>query len=283
MIFDIQRNSFVDGPGIRTTVFFKGCNLRCKWCHNPESWDGAPQLMRYPTRCTGCGVCASFCPEYAVQPDGSTNPSLCHACGRCTLYCLNDARKLCGQRMSIDAILDQLLADRAYYESTGGGLTCSGGECMLQIDALENLLIRAQEQGIHTAVDTAGNVPFQSFERILPHADLFLYDVKCITEQTHIAGTGVSNRPILDNLKHLLTLRPQDVIIRVPVIPGFNADEAEMSAISSFFHENGKPRAIELLPYHRLGENKAAALAKSPFEAPIPSTEQMERFKMLFM
>ena len=282
MIFDIQRASYVDGPGLRTTVFLKGCNLRCRWCHTPESQDGRPVLLRYPTRCTHCGVCAAHCPAHAISADGATNPALCTVCGKCTLYCLNDARKLCGRTMSAEEALAAVLPDRPYYDATGGGVTVSGGECMLHVDFLEALLALCHENGLRTAVDTAGNVPFAAFERIMPHADLFLYDVKCVTEETHIAGTGVSNRLILDNLRRLLKTRADSIIIRVPVIPGFNDSEEEIGKIAAFFRVHGRPAKIELLPYHRLGENKNAALGREGFTAEPPSKELMARLNALF-
>ena len=282
MVFDIQRASYVDGPGLRTTVFLKGCNLRCRWCHNPESQDGKAVLLRYPTRCTHCGICVSHCPTHAISPDGTTNPALCIACGKCVLYCLNDARKLCGRMMTAEDVLGEVLRDKPYYDSTGGGVTVSGGECMLHIDFLEALLKLCHKNGLRTAVDTAGNVPFASFERVLPYADLFLSDVKCITEETHIAGTGVSNRLILQNLVRLLNVCPDAIIIRVPVIPGFNDNEEEIGKIAAFFRQYGKPKKIELLPYHRLGENKNAALGRDGFTADPPPKDLMARLNALF-
>ncbi|MDO5311742.1 MAG: glycyl-radical enzyme activating protein, partial [Clostridia bacterium] len=160
MIFDIQRNSFVDGPGIRTTVFLKGCNLRCKWCHNPESHSSLPQMMYYKNKCTGCGKCREVCPY---------NLTRCDLCGKCTIYCPHDARRICGREYSVDEVFDEVIKDKIFYETSGGGVTFSGGECMLQIDFLTEILKLCKENGIHTAVDTAGNVPFESFEKVIPY------------------------------------------------------------------------------------------------------------------
>ena len=190
VIFDIQRNSFVDGPGIRTTVFFKGCNMRCKWCHNPESQSAQKQMMYYKDKSTGCGKCAKVCPNQLKK---------CDFCGKCELYCPADARKICGKEYSADEVFNEIAKDKTFYENSGGGATFSGGECMLQIGFLCEILKKCKENGIHTAVDTAGNVPWEYFEKILPYTDIFLYDVKAFSEDLHKRGTGVSNKLILEN------------------------------------------------------------------------------------
>ena len=151
MIFDIQRNSFVDGPGIRTTVFFKGCNLRCKWCHNPESQSFEKQMLFYKDKCTGCGKCREVCPNHLQS---------CDFCGKCELYCPAEARKICGREYTSDEVLAEVIKDKAFYDNSGGGVTFSGGECMLQLDFLREILEKCKSAGIHTAVDTAGNVPW---------------------------------------------------------------------------------------------------------------------------
>lgn len=249
-IFDIQRGSYVDGPGIRTTVFFKGCNLRCRWCHNPESQHRETQMLFYRDRCVSCGKCKSVCPE-----QGKT----CTLCGRCTLFCPEDARELCGKNVTVDEIFRQIAKDKQFFETSGGGVTCSGGECMLQADFLCELLRRCREADIHTAVDTAGNVPWDAFEKILPYTNLFLYDIKCITEDRHIAGTGVSNRRILENLRRISAVFSGQIHIRIPVVPGFNDSAEEMEKIRLFLKKISCNQ-VELLPYHRLGEHKYAAL-----------------------
>ena len=165
-IFDIVRGSYVDGPGIRTTVFFKGCNLKCKWCHNPESQSPKKQVLFYKDKCTGCGTCKVVCPY---------NFNECDFCGKCALLCPNNAREICGKEYTVEEVLTEILKDKDYYCKTGG-VTFSGGECMLQIDFLLEILKQCKQNGIHTAVDTAGNVPWDNFQRIIPYVDLFLYD-----------------------------------------------------------------------------------------------------------
>ena len=271
IIFDIERNSFVDGPGIRTTVFFKGCNLRCKWCHNPESQSAEKQMMFYKDKCTGCGKCAEVCPNHLEK---------CDFCGRCELFCPSDARKVCGKEYTVDEVFSEVVKDKAFYDNSGGGVTFSGGECMLQLDFLCDILKKCRENGIHTAVDTAGNVPWQSFLKIMPYTDLFLYDVKCFSEQLHIEGTGVSNKLLLENLKKLSDCFDGDIIIRTPVMVGFNADEEEMHRISDFL-KTVKVKKTELLPYHKMGEHKYDALGVQCEKFSVPSEEEMKTYRKI--
>ena len=269
-IFDIQRGSFVDGPGIRTTVFFKGCNLRCKWCHNPESQSPKKQILFYKDKCIGCEKCKSICPY---------NLESCEFCGKCALFCPNDARAICGKEYTIEEVLKEILKDKDYYGQNGGA-TFSGGECMLQIDFLEEILKSCKENGVHTAVDTAGNVQWEYFERILPYTDLFLYDIKCLSEDLHKNGTGVSNRLILENLKKL-SKNSAEIIVRIPVIPQFNASLEEMKRIADFL-KNLSIRKIETLPYHSLGEHKWGALGLQCEKYSVPNNEKMQEIKNIF-
>lgn len=271
-LFDIERNAFVDGPGIRTTVFFKGCNLRCAWCHNPESQSFQPQMMFYQDQCTGCGKCRTVCPQ---QMNG------CTLCGKCALFCPSDARKVCGKAYSASEVLAEILRDKPYYDRSGGGVTFSGGECMLQIDFLSDILHRCRESGVHTAVDTAGHVPFDSFARILPDTDLFLYDIKLLDAQRHRQFTGVSNDLILENLQKLFA-KDAKVWIRIPVIPGVNDQPGEMEAIRDWLMRHRQPEKIELLPYHAMGENKYRALGQDPLPFTAPDAEKMARLRAVF-
>lgn len=271
-IFDIERNSYVDGPGIRTTVFFKGCNLRCVWCHNPESQSPKPQMMFYKNKCTGCGKCKERCPN---------NLEKCGLCGKCTLYCPHDAREICGKEYTVDEVIREILKDKAFYDNSDGGVTFSGGECMLQIDFLEEILKECKKNGIHTAVDTAGYVQFEYFERILRFTDLFLYDIKCFDSEKHKQYTGVGNESILENLKRLLTTK-KSVWIRIPIIPMVNDTEEELQKIKAFLEACQSPKKIELLPYHAMGEHKYEAIGKEVQMFAVPSEEKMMRLKKIF-
>lgn len=270
MLFDIQRGSYVDGPGIRTTVFFKGCNLDCKWCHNPESKSADRQMLFYSDKCTGCGKCVSVCPNKGKK---------CELCGKCAFFCPRDARKLCGREYGIEEVMRELLRDKCFYENSGGGVTFSGGECMLQIDFLSEILRECKTEGIHTAVDTAGNVPFSYFERILPFTDLFLYDIKAFSAEKHKEGTGADNARILENAKRLSG--KSKILFRIPVIGGFNDEETEMQKIADFLKDISHEK-VELLPYHTLGEHKYRALGKKAESFSVPSPERMNAFRAMF-
>ena len=271
MVFDIAHSSFVDGPGLRTTVFFTGCNLRCDWCHNPESQNHAPCKMFYADKCIGCGACKSVCPS----------PKKCLLCGRCGDVCPTGAVSVCGKRRSVRDILSEVLRDRDFY-GLDGGVTFSGGECMLQIDFLETLLKACKERELHTCVDTAGNVPFALFDRVLPFTDLFLYDIKAVSPEKHLAWTGADNAQLLSNFKRLYALGVK-ILVRVPVIPERNGDMEEMRKIAEFLA--GYPEVpVELLAYHRLGESKYAGLGLSAYghNFTVPEKAYMDKRKRLF-
>lgn len=272
MLYDIAHSSFVDGPGVRTTVFFKGCNLKCLWCHNPESQSAEVQMLFYRNKCIECGECRNVCPN---------SPEDCVLCGECVKYCPRGARKVCGRIWSLDEVMKEIRQDEMFYQASGGGVTFSGGECMLQIDFLLTLLKQCRKEGIHTAVDTAGNVPWEYFEKIMPYTDMFLYDIKCFSEELHRSGTGVSNKRILENLQRLSEYHDGKIMIRIPVIPGFNMDTEEMKKTAGFL-ENIRCSKIELLPYHRLGENKYAAVSKKLKQFLVPTKEEMKKIEAIF-
>ena len=268
-IFDIQRGSFVDGPGIRTTVFFKGCNLRCKWCHNPEGIDREIKMLFYESKCIGCKKCKSVCKSKA-----------CILCGECAIYCPSMAREICGREITPRELFDIIARDKHYYKN-GGGATFSGGECLLNPDFLRETLSLCKENGIGTAIDTAGNVPYESIERVMPYTDIFLYDIKCITKELHKAGTGVSNGLILENLKRLKKDFCGRIIIRIPIIGGFNDTEEELRKIKAFL-DSLEIEEVEILPYHTLGVHKYEALGIDQTEFSVPSEGQMSAFREIF-
>ncbi len=271
IIFDIQRSSFVDGDGIRTTVFFKGCNLKCKWCHNPESVQAKKQLLFYGKKCGGCKKCQTVCPNDLEK---------CDFCGRCALYCPNDAREICGREYSVNELFNEIIKDKSYYDELNGGVTFSGGECMLQIDFLEQILKKCKEAGINTAIDTAGNVPYEYFERIIPYTDTFLYDIKCITPALHKEYTSVSNEQILSNVEKLSNSFNGNIIIRIPIIGGFNDSDIELLKIKDYLSTLNITRT-ELLPYHNMGEHKYEALNKEFISFSKITDERMDYIKKL--
>lgn len=262
LIFNIQKFCVNDGPGIRTTVFLKGCPLRCLWCHNPESQAKEKEIMFYADKCTGCGRCKSITTDDA------------------DFFCYNDAKEICGKDYSVDEVFAEVIKDKTFYDNSNGGVTFSGGECMLQIDFLLEILKKCKENGIHTAVDTAGHIPWESFEKILPFTDLFLYDIKAMNEEIHKEYTGVTNTRILENLKKLLK-SDVDVWVRIPVISAVNDTEDEMQKIKSFFDINGYPEKVELLPYHAMGEHKYEALDRTTQKFEVPDNKEIEKLKQI--
>lgn len=250
IIFEIQRTSFVDGPGIRTTVFFKGCNLRCRWCHNPESQQPMPQMMYFKDKCTGCGECRKVC-RY--------NFERCDLCGECVKHCLHNARKICGREYTVDEVFDEIKRDKVFYDISGGGVTFSGGECMLQTEFLAEILKKCRENGINTAVDTAGDTKFECFEKVIPYTDIFLYDIKALSDNIHIKYTGASNKRILENLRRISEDGRCDIIIRIPVIPTVNDNPKELKKITDFIKKINCKK-IEFLPYNPMAKYKYDAL-----------------------
>ena len=247
-IIEIKRFAVHDGDGIRTTVFFKGCPLKCVWCHNPEGIDFKPQLALYKNKCTLCGNCVKMCPVSAhiiSETDHKLEREKCVACGKCEENCFYDALKLYGREMSVSELMPILLEDRDFYENSGGGVTLSGGECLMQAEFCAELLKNLKENNIHTAVDTCGFVSKEAFDKVMPHTDIFLYDLKAFDEEVHIKCTGQSNEVILENLKYLDGCG-KNIEIRIPYVPEFNHDQIEK--IAEFLKERKNITKVKVLP-----------------------------------
>jgi len=285
-IFNIQRFSIHDGPGIRTTVFLKGCNLRCLWCHNPESVQRQPQIQFYIEKCLGCGACAVVCPQHAHIFENGRHVFLreeCRVCGACVVECFSDALVLSGENYSVNDVVAEIQKDQEYFRASGGGVTFSGGEPLLQPAFLAEVLSECKRFGLHCAVDTAGNVPWTTFLAIAPLTDLFLYDIKAFDPEVHRRATGVGNQLILENLKKLVELG-KPVWVRIPLVPGYNAEPEEVNAIAGFLQSLGAIERIELLPYHSLGSEKYASLDRDYPAAgiSIPYQKDLEPLRELF-
>lgn len=288
LVSNIQRFSVDDGPGIRTTVFFKGCNLRCIWCHNPECISGGFSMQLTSSSCHSCQKCTVVCKRGGHTFENGVhkvNRENCIGCGECAYYCPATAISIIGKQYEPETLVKEVLKDKMYFKTSGGGVTFSGGEPMLNPDYLREVLRLAKEAGLHTAVDTAGNVPFASFEKVMPYTDIFLYDIKLWDEEKHKQATGVSNKLILENLKKL-TGAGATVFIRTPVIMEWNGDLEQFEAISSYLASLKNPvKLIQLLPYHSYGVGKYDTLGmtnKIKDHTP-PSQEFMESALRLYL
>lgn len=287
-VINVQKFSVHDGDGVRTTIFFKGCLLSCKWCHNPESQSFTKDLMYYQERCTGCGMCIEVCPKKAVTRVGdkvTTNRKLCEGCGVCTDYCVNNAREIAGERYTVSQLINMAEKDRIFYEQSHGGITLSGGEVMIQNnDFIVELARKLKKKGYNIAIDTCGQAPTENYERILPYVDMFLYDVKVIDKEKHIKYIGKPNDLILKNLK-FISDNGACINIRIPVIGGVNDNEKDMQDIIDWLEEHEiKVYRVNLLPYHNTGSGKYGRL-EIPYEGDDfykPSKEAMEGFKKMF-
>lgn len=262
-IFDIQRYSINDGPGIRTTVFFKSCPLGCLWCDNPESQAKMPELIYLSSLCTSCYRCVDACPSGAttIGSDGRIriNRSLCQVCGKCAEVCPNAARVIIGKLMTVEEVFHVVSQDTLFYRNSGGGVTASGGEPTHQPEFLNALLTRCQEAGIHTTLDTCGLVDWKTLADILEHVELILYDLKHMDSEMCRKLTGVGNEIILQNLERIAKLKP--VIVRIPLIPGYTDSKTNIEALGEFLTSIGISR-VDVVPYHQLGVGKYEGLGK---------------------
>lgn len=281
-VFDIERFAIHDGPGIRTTVFFQGCGLRCPWCANPESQEyGKPQLLYREDKCLRCRKCERNCRQAAIEFNGKQmvfNRDRCSSCRICSDGCPADAIQFLGERKSTEEIMNVIKRDAIYYKASGGGVTFSGGECLLQADVLKRLLKECRKLQLQTAVETAGDVPPGWLLEIEPWTDLFLYDVKLADPDRLSEVTGGCGQRMLGNFAILCEKVPEKVIARIPVIPGFNYSERQLMGIFEFIHESGGKK-VNLLPYHTLGTGKYAQLGRTySISQSSLSEDDMKRF-----
>ncbi|MFH2103753.1 MAG: glycyl-radical enzyme activating protein [Chloroflexota bacterium] len=260
-IFDIKRYSINDGPGIRTTVFFSGCPLDCRWCHNPEGRSRQSELLYRACRCIRCGACAAACPEGAIKVEAAilTDRAACIGCQSCIDVCFTDARQFAGRSATITQVMAIVLRDMPFYEESDGGATFSGGEPLGQLDFLAALLKSCRENGIHTIVDTSGYAGWDAFERILRDVDIFLYDIKLMDDCRHQEVAGVSNRLILENLRKLSASGAR-IVVRMPLVPGINDGEENTRQLGIFLSGLPLLPEVEILPYHASAEEKYAAM-----------------------
>lgn len=262
IIFDIRKYSIHDGPGIRTTIFFKGCPLNCWWCHNPESQASSVEIMYRENRCIRCRACLEICTRGALSWDTALiilDKEKCDLCGDCADACYTEARQMVGQQMTISQAMAEIERDIAFYDQSGGGVTLSGGEPLLQQDFLHALLQACKEKEIHTALDTCGFAPWEILDRVRGNVDLFLYDLKLMEDAKHRQFTGVSNKLILKNLQ-VLSSHGHHIILRLPVIPGINDDDDNVRHIAAFAAALPHLDGIDILPYHRIGLDKYSRL-----------------------
>lgn len=286
IIFDIKRYAIHDGPGIRTTIFLKGCSLRCQWCHNPEGIESKPEIMLRPSRCvTECSECVSICPQDAVSKDGNSieiDRARCDLCRKCEDVCVYEAIEVVGREVTVQEVMEEIEKDKIFFDESGGGITFSGGEPLMQLDFLEALLKEIKKKNIHVALDTSGYVPFEDLDRISDKVDLFLYDLKIIDDEKHEKYTGVSNRLILDNLRKLAEAE-KSIAVRIPLVSGINDDDRSIHMFAEYLKSLKNIKQINVLPYHKGGSEKYKRLRKEklPKTFQSPSDGRIEEIKKI--
>lgn len=285
LIFSIQKFSIHDGPGIRTTIFFKGCPLTCQWCHNPESQSYQKEMFHHAERCISCGRCASSCRQQAIHKgaDGlHYDEQQCTHCEVCTESCYHNVWEIVGKEYTVPELMIEIEKDRPFYEQSGGGVTLSGGEVMTQIEFVQELIQSCKEQGISVAVDTCGHAPWENFMRMIENVDFFLYDIKFMDAALHQKYTGVDNTLILENLKRLSN-HGATINLRLPLLAGINTEDHHIQQVLNFIRDLNI-HSVNLLPYHDLATGKYQKMHKQ-YAAEIflkPSDEQMTEIQEMF-
>jgi pyruvate formate lyase activating enzyme len=287
VIFNIQHYSIHDGPGIRTTVFLKGCPLRCLWCQNPESQASRPEVFFDSEKCSGCGTCVQACSEGAIEVyegRSRTNRDLCQGNGKCVEVCPNEARNLMGRYVTAGEVFERVAADDIFYQRSGGGVTLSGGEPLAQPQFATSLLKLCKDAAIHTALDTCGYASWATVKQVLEYVDLVLYDLKHMDPVEHKKHTGVPNELILDNAKRIHHGLSIPMLARIPLIPGYNDTAENITATAQFIATELDSIEVHLLPYHRMGEIKHERMEEPERSIPVqpPSDERMEEIKEVF-
>lgn len=279
LVSDIQRFSLHDGPGIRTTVFLKGCNLRCLWCHNPETLLGKPELQFLSDRCIGCAACLAACPQHChLLQEGShlLERTNCLACGACAKSCYAGALSIIGREMTTEEVMHEVRSDLPFYQESGGGITVSGGEPLMQADFTRSLLQCSRAEGIATAIETNLCYSWHLLASMLPDLDLLICDIKLFDPESHRHWTGIDNRQIVTNLTKLAAEKVP-VIVRTPIIVGVNDDAKIITAIAELLTKLPNLQYYELLPYHPLGTGKAISLGKTAQKLSAPAADKMQQ------
>jgi len=275
LVFNIQRFSIHDGPGIRTTVFMKGCPLRCRWCSNPESWNPYPEIMTYDIKCIKCGKCAEICPEEAItinQRGRKLNRAKCTLCLKCAEVCPTGALSISGKYLTIGEIVKEVESDKLFYQNSGGGVTISGGEPLSQWEFVHQLLRECKQKGLHTALDTCGYALWEAMEKVLEYTDLVLFDIKHMDSSQHRKGTGKSNSLILENARKAAA--KTKVWLRFPLIPGYNDSEGNIKGVAEL-GGGLEVEKVSLLPYHEWGKAKYEKLGRRyPFKNTQPPSDE---------